>query len=313
MAAQRPLYYDSATGSVKQFTSAQLNTLVAYGSKIWRDNIGTSLSNSGSSSIGQLTDYRLIAGTYATNATTYPDAQNAYSIAANTYNIHQVANAATGATDGSTGITNTSRPIFWNPDLKITQVEEARETFIYPLMTQLANSTIDDNTAGVYHISTSNSIAGSTLIATIFSDTRANTGAYSAGAIPNTQDQPTTIANYYLHVRNYGGAAYSGPLPLCVKSDTNDMRTMTFAEWTQYMRDEMRYVNASVTGYRLRYSWASSAPSGGVQRGSSVTDTRLNSQTTLNRFVSADDYRTQDVPGGTATVVGTRNLYVYLT
>lgn len=313
MAAQRPLYYDSATGSVKQFTSAQLDTLVAYGSKIWRDNIGTSLSNSGSSSIGQLTDYRLIAGTYATNATTYPDAQNAYQIAANTYNIYQVANAATGATDGSTGITNTSRPIFWNPDLKITQVEEARETFIYPLMTQLANSTINDNTAGVYHISTSNSIAGSTLIATIFSDTRANTGAYSAGAIPNTQDQPTTIANYYLHVRDYGGAAYSGPLPLCVKSDTNDMRTMSLAEWTQYMRDEMRYVNASVTGYRLRYSWANSAPTGGVQRGSSVTDTRLNSQTTLNRFVNANDYRTQDVPGGTATVLATRNLYVYLT
>lgn len=312
MAAQRPLYYDSATGSIKKFTTAQLDALVAYGSKIWRDNIGTSLSNSGSTSIGQLTDYRLIAGTYASGTTTYPDAQNAYSIAAATYNVYQVANAATGATDGSTGITNTSRPIFWNPDIKITQVEEARETFIYPLMTQLANSTIDDNTAGVYHISTSNSIAGSTLVATIFTDTRANTGAYTAGAIPNTQDQPTTIATYYLHVRDYAGSAYSGPLPLCVKSDTNDMRTMSLAEWTQYMRDEMRYVNASVTNYRLRYSWASSAPTGGVQRGSSVTDTRLNSQTTLNRFVNADDYRTQDVPGGTATVVGTRNLYVYL-
>ena len=47
---------------------------------------------------------------------------------------------------------------------------------------------------------TATTLSNCTLVSSnpIFTDTRADVSAYGSGDIPETQDQPTTIQNYYL-------------------------------------------------------------------------------------------------------------------
>ena len=68
--------------------------------------------------------------------------------------------------------------------------------------------------AGTYHISSSTSVSGSTRVSStaIFSDTRANTSAYTAGGISETLDQPTTITSYYLYRVNGSDTSYVNPM-----------------------------------------------------------------------------------------------------
>ena len=53
---------------------------------------------------------------------------------------------------------------------------------------------------GTFRIHNSTSLSLNTLVdaAPVFTDTRADTSAYAAGSIPETQDQPFTVENYYL-------------------------------------------------------------------------------------------------------------------
>ena len=79
------------------------------------------------------------------------------------------------------------------------------DTFIKPAITTMVNTTATGaDQAGTYTISTGTSLSDHTNISStaIFLDTRANTGAYTASGLFETQDQPTTITSYYLHRRN---------------------------------------------------------------------------------------------------------------
>jgi hypothetical protein len=72
------------------------------------------------------------------------------------------------------------------------------DTFIHPTITNLALSTTTTDQAGTYFVSTSTSVAGSTLISStpIFLDTRADTTKYSAAtAAVTTVNDATAILN----------------------------------------------------------------------------------------------------------------------
>ena len=138
------------------------------------------------------------------------------------------------------------------------------------------------------------------------SDTRANAAAYTAAGIPETQDQPTTITNYYLHRVN-SAAAGSYQLPVCyTKSGTNLQQTPSADVLRNALNTMINYYAAEVTGTRIRYSINGT----GTNRGSAMTDTKLNSSTYLQRYVNTNDYRTQEVPGGTATTISTYYLRI---
>ena len=68
----------------------------------------------------------------------------------------------------------------------------------------------------------------------------------------------------------------------------------------------MRYYAAEITGTKISYNINGT----GNNRGSAMVDTRLNSSTYLTRFVNVNDYRTQEVPSGTATTISTYNLKI---
>ena len=144
----------------------------------------------------------------------------------------------------------------------------------------------------------------------MFTDTRADTSAYTAGGIPETLDQPTTITNYYLHRRNQGSDGFSSlAVPLIIADSGQTLTAQTtesvieglFTEWIRETASE------STDGYKIVYSMATS---GGNTRGTAMVDTRLNGAGNYQTLQSGDDYRSQEFPNGSAATITTYNLRI---
>ena len=151
-------------------------------------------------------------------------------------------------------------------------------------------------------LSTSTSVSGSTLVSStaVFADTRANTSLYTAGGIPETLDQPTTITSYYLHKITGSDTSYT--LPFFINTD-NNIQIFAEATFESLLQEWIRHTAAASTdGYKLSYSYTT-----GNNRGTGMTDTKLDgSGNYQTRFVNANDYRAQEFPNGTAQ---TQNTY----
>ena len=80
----------------------------------------------------------------------------------------------------------------------------------------------------------------------MFTDTRADTSAYTAGGIPETLDQPTTVTNYFLHRRNQGSDGFSSLATPLIISDDLELTVQTtetvieglFTEWIRETASE---------------------------------------------------------------------------
>tara|TARA_Y100000992_G_C21251905_1_gene486325 strand:- start:187 stop:1026 length:840 start_codon:yes stop_codon:yes gene_type:complete len=178
------------------------------------------------------------------------------------------------------------------------------DTFI----TQAIDTLVDGNDRdGTFRIHTATSLSGHTLISStaVFTDTRANTGAYSAGSIPETQDQPTTISNYYL-MRTDQGSAPSHTMPLQVDGD-NNLQEYSSGDFDTMLLNEVKHHAANTTGAKIRYNIDGS----GNNRGSGMVNTILNgSGNRQTRFVNTNDYRAQEFPNGSATTANTYRLKI---
>ena len=167
------------------------------------------------------------------------------------------------------------------------------------------NTLVDGNDRdGTYRIHTGTSLSGHTLISNtaVFSDTRANTGAYTAGGIGETLDQPFTVTNYYLFVTNQGTLTAQSQLAMLLRSD-NDIQTFSQANSDALLAADMRYWGTQ----KIRYSVNGS----GNNRGSGMANTILNgSGNYQTRFVNTNDYRAQEFPNGTAITANTYFLRI---
>ena len=190
-------------------------------------------------------------------------------------------------------------------------LQDVKDTFLYPAIDRLVSGTESNDTAGTYTVTTSSTAAtGYTNVSTtaIFTDTRANTGAYTAGGIPETLDQPTTITSYFLHRRNAVDPGWSNlKTPLYIKGD-NDLQQYAEASFDALFKEWIKEIASEDTSgtYRIDYRWSS-----GNTRGSGMADTRLNgSGNYQTRFVGLDDYRAQEFPNGSAATIATHYLRV---
>ena len=169
-----------------------------------------------------------------------------------------------------------------------------------------ASATIDAIIAALpYQIGTSTSApSGYTNVSgtAVFSDTRANAGAYTAGGIGETQDQPTTITNYYLHRKNGSSVNYSAT-PMTINSSGN-LEELTQGEFDVIMKECIRYTAQNLSGNRVRYYLGGS----GTTLGTGMVNTKLNSSTYQQRYVNTNDYRTQEFPAGSAATISTYYL-----
>jgi hypothetical protein len=186
---------------------------------------------------------------------------------------------------------------------------DVKDTFLHPAIDLLASGSTGTQQGGTYHVNTATSVSGSSLVSStaIFTDTRADTGAYSSGSIPETQDQPTTITNYYLHKITGAAISYTEPYFL---DGSNNIKEFTAAAFNSLLQEWMQYTAVSSSdGYSLAYNIGASGS--GNTRGSGMADTILNgSGNYQTRQVNNDDYRAQEFPNGSVTTSATYYLRI---
>ena len=303
MAVRTPLYNDS--GNIKQMTSAMVDEIVDQVVYQYSLNPGVSLSVvSSGGSLGTLSDTRLQAGAMSSSATGTPSEGTTAEPSTVTSNYSKI--EQTDATHTPTADTGKLWPIYYNASNQIQamSITDVKDTFLHPAIDLLVSGSTGTQQGGTYQISTSTSVSGSTLVSStaVFSDTRADTSLYTAGGIPETLDQPTTITNYYLHKITGSDTSYT--LPFFINAD-NNIQIYTEATFESLLQEWIRHTAAASTdGYRLSYSYTT-----GNNRGTGMTDTRLDgSGNYQTRFVNANDYRAQEFPNGSPQTINTYYL-----
>lgn len=264
--------------------------------------------------LGSITDNRMIAGT----STTRTAAQGGFASAGNTPNISSILGGTysrieqtiSGSPPALPTDTDLHRFPIMRTDtagvLQAMDLEDCYDFFIIPALAIITSGTVSNQAGGAYHISTSSSVSGSTLVSAtpVFVDTRANAAAYTAGGIGEVQDQPTTVNNYYLHKIT---PTPNTPLYTPVYWDYNGgyLKDMPVSMIDDIFGPMIQNVAVNGSGnvdqdLKIRYN----INGAGNTMGTVMADTRLSGSSTAGytqRFVSTSDYRTQEFPNGTPT------------
>jgi hypothetical protein len=271
-------------------------------------NPSQQLSVTGSGgNLTSINDTRLQAGAALTSATAFPS--EATTAEPSTVTVAYQRILQTAATVTPTVDTGKLFPLYYNSggNLQHMNTTDFIDTFIAPAITILTSGSTTTSQGGTYFLSTSESVAGASLVSStpVFTDTRADTSLYSAAGITETLDQPQTITNYYLHIL-IGAVVTLSQVPLYADSN-NNIKQFSEAEISTLLAEYIRREAASsVLGNQIQYNFDGS----GTARGSSVVNTILtgglgNYQTF---FAGVDDYRAQEFPNGSPT---TANTYVF--
>jgi hypothetical protein len=308
MAVRTPLKLDGS--DLREMTTAEIEAIQTEAIRLYGLSPSVTLSVVGSGgNLGTMSDTRLIAGAGTTDTVDYDTPAETPDVSTTTVNYSKI-NQAYDTSEVSWTDATYSYPMYYDgSDLREMTATDFADTFIYPAIDTLTSGSTGTAQAGTYFISTSSSVAGATEVSgsstPIFTDTRADASAYLAGSIPNTLDQPITITNYYLHRVNSASAA-GHELPICYTKSGIDLQQTPSATFQTALEDMIRYYAAEIAGTKISYSINGT----GNNRGTAMTDTRLDGSTYLTRFVDADDYRTQEVPSGTPQTISTYNLKI---
>ena len=303
MSVRAPLYNNS--GNIQEMTTAMVDEVVdqiVYQYSLSPSVVLSYVSSSGN--IGSINDTRLQAGASTTDATNYDTEGETPDVSTVTVNYAKIDSSTASITP--TTDTGTTWPLYYNSSgqIQAMNLTDIKDTFLHPAIYLLSAATTTSQQAGTHFISSATSVTGSTRVSStaVFSDTRADAAAYTAGGIGETQDQPTTITNYYLYTVDGSDTSYTAPFFI---NASNNLQIFAEATFESLIQEWIRYTAASSTdGYAISYNLGTSGS--GNERGSGMADTKLNSSTYAQRFVNANDYRTQEFPSGSAV---TQNTY----
>ena len=310
MTARSPLWYNN--GNLQEMTAAeivqwQVAAIFVYASS---PTVVLTINTGSAGNLAAINDTRLQAGAASSGASAFVAESSTAEPSIVNVAYDRIHRARTTSGVGQTADSGISYPVYKDASHNIVAMNLAdfKDTFIEPAIDLLVAGSESNNTGGTYTISTATSVSGYTLISSnaVFTDTRANTGAYSAAGIPETLDQPTTITSYYLHRRNGADSTPSRNLLLIdgsanlIEGATATMKTL-IGNW-------IRYDTANTSGQKILYTMATS---GGNTRGSGIVDTRLNGSgnyQTLQSYGTA--YRSQEFPNGSAATITTYALRI---
>ena len=303
MSVRAPLYNNS--GNIQEMTTAMVDEVVDQ--IVYQYSLSPSVALSvvsSSGSLGTISDTRLKAGAATTDATNFDTASETPNVSTVTVNYAKIDSSTASITP--TTDTGTTWPLYYNSSgqIQAMNLTDIKDTFLHPAIDLLSAATTTSQQAGTHFISSATSVTGSTRVSStpVFSDTRADAAAYTAGGIGETQDQPTTITNYYLYTVDGSDTSYTAPFFI---NASNNLQIFAEATFESLIQEWIRYTAASSTdGYAISYNLGTSGS--GNERGSGMADTKLNSSTYTQRFVNANDYRTQEFPSGSAV---TQNTY----
>ena len=310
MAVRTPLYNNS--GNIQEMDATQIQQIKDFCTlKYFTGNPVELQVDVGNGTIGSISDTRLQAGAASTSATAFPSEATTAEpsvVTVTQNNIKQVL----ATTPTLTNDTGNLYPVYYDSqnNIQAMNLQDMKDTFIHPVIDTLASTDNTTAQAGTYFISTSNSASYPTQLVSatpVYTDTRADTSAYTAGGIGETLDQPTNITQYYLHknIRTSETLTY----PLKIRSD-NDLQVYPNSDFDAMIENLMVYTAlASTDGYTIRYELGTSTSN--FSKGTGIADTRLNgSGNYQTRFVHADDYRAQEFPDGSPTTINTYYLRV---
>ena len=309
MAVRTPLYNNA--GNIQEMSATQIQQIKDFCTlKFYSGNPVELQVDVGNCNIGSISDTRLQAGAASTSTTAFPSEATTAEpsvVTVTQNNIKQVL----ATTPTLTNDTGNLYPVYYDSqnNIQAMNLQDMKDTFIHPVIDTLASTDNTSAQAGTYFISTSSTAADSVkqvVSATpVYTDTRADTSAYTAGGIGETLDQPTNITQYYLHknIRTSETLTY----PLKIRSD-NDLQVYPNSDFDAMIENLMVYTAlASTDGYTIRYELGTSTAN--YSKGTGIADTRLNgSGNYQTRFVNADDYRAQEFPDGSPTTINTYYL-----
>ena len=319
MAVRRPLYY--VGGNLREMTDTQIAQIKArmFWSYVSNPSVALTVVNSGGS-VGTLTDTRLQAGAASTSASAFVGEET--TAEPSIVNVAIARLQQTVASDPNPATTPTQYPAYYTAEgqIKSMSLQDMYDTFAVEVFnggwTSSDGSTIYPSliAAQIYTISTTTSLTdytavpgpdGSTIIP-VFTDTRADVAAYDGASIPEDQDQPTTIQNYYLLKKDTVNVAFDAMVR--VNTDGNVV-AMTSVGIDAAIGAAIRYLVQAETGYKIRYGYGVNGSGTGTVCGSAMTDSRLDGSGNYQTlFVGADDYRSQEFPDGSQQVINVYTL-----
>ena len=330
MAFRRPIKLDG--GNLRNMTDADILELQQETIRLYGNNPSVVLSwdqNNGTLTV--MADLRAAAGPLATGSSPWPTAQSITQIAVNYRHVVLTPANLTAASllrESYPSYSNFSYPCYFdNGNIKAMTLTDFMDTIITPAKDYLiTNEGSFDNVyrAGTYTVHTTNSLSGATLVDVnpIYTDTQADISAFSSGGLPETQDQPVTAQNYYLHRFNPVASIDYTP-PVVHKIDTNDLQALPTAGFVDMFSNAIRYSAVAGTDYNgtttkiLTYDFqvtsgtnATSLSSTSDTRGSGMVNTITTSQFERQEQPNSTTYYSQNVPSGTPSAERTHHLII---
>ena len=304
MAFVRPLYNDG--NDLREMSIPQISLLQQRAAYVYGSNPSALLTVVGSGgSLASMSDTRMQAGAGTTDVTNFDTAGETPNVSQVTPIVFDKINQANSSVSTPTDTNNKLYPVYYDgTDIRAMSATDVFDTFITQAIGMLVDGT---DRGGTFRIHNSTSLSLNTLVdaAPVFTDTRADTSAYAAGSIPETQDQPFTVENYYLFKTDQT-AAISITQPVQITS-SNDLQTYPLANLDAMFLAELRHHTVNTSGSRITYSINGT----GSNRGTGMVDTRLDGGGNYQqRFVNANDYRTQEFPNGTPQTINTYFLKI---
>ena len=316
MTARTPLIFDSTVGNPRRMTDAEIALSVSYCVFAYAGNPSVTLTVASGIAGGTLsssfTDTRLSAGAVSTSTTAFPNESTTQEPQTVTVTYQRMTQANADITPAS----DSGRlfPVYLTSGGNIQAMNQTdmNDTFLHPAIDKLVSSFSDrENQGGTYTVGTSTTLSNCTLVSSnpIFTDTRADVDAYTSGGIPETQDQPTTIQNYFLFQIDQGtepNLTQNNGCPLFINSDGN-LQSFLLSDWQTILTDQIRETASESTNtHQISYNVNGS----GTNRGSAMANTILDGSGNYQTRQVSDDYRAQEFPNGSATTAATHNFKI---
>lgn len=216
-------------------------------------------------------------------------------------------------------------PLYWDgSNIRSMTKTDMFDTFITHAIDRLVDGADTDGTFKLVAFDDGDALTHSnhTLVGDastfIFKDTIADTSLYTSGGIPETRDQPKTHKVFHAFRTNQG-VRYGNPTiqhPVYTQRASGfgafeGIRTYTSSSFDTILLNEIKYYATQHIAYT--FVDPTSAPAGGQQKGTLVTDTRLDGSTRVKRIqgnVPNQTYRAQEFPSGTQQTIATKGLYI---
>lgn len=324
-------FIENGAQGIRETDATEHENMLSRISYLYQQNPVVTLSvvSSGGNITPNMTDRRYKSGTAARNTsgpwpavTSFPGEGSTGEpvlVTGTTYDkISQTVTSAPDFLDADYQALNT-KPVFRDTDNSLREMSynECVTHFIDPIVTNMISTTSTAQSAGgSYYISTASSATNSTNLGTVFADTVADLSSYTAAGIGVSgtfQDHANTTTFSLMRIDSgiaTQGSGYRTPLMIDYSSNSHNspagLRHMTYAEFDALFAPFIRYAIFALPGYTLRYN----VNGAGTRQGTSMTNKEMvgvtGQYTTFK--ASGDDYRAQEFPNGTITVIDTWNL-----